>query len=118
MRVTDEAKIMKPCLGSDLEIGARATVAKDAGIEPAPIGIVMVADQAVDGRVFAVVEVQRQRLGTRQQRFAQRDQGAAWNERTEGEDRRGDDAYHECRMPAECKPARDERLVRRPPCTA
>jgi hypothetical protein len=81
MSVTVQAKIMKPCLGSDLEIGARATVAKDAGIEPAPIGIVMVADQAIDGRVFAMVEVQRQRLGPRHQRFAERDEGAAWNER-------------------------------------
>ena len=83
---------MKPCLDSDLEIRARATVAKDAGIEPASVGIVMVADQAVDGRVFAVVEVQRQHLRARQQRFAERDQGAAWNERTEDKHRHSDDA--------------------------
>ena len=109
---------MKPCLDADLEIRARAAVAKDAGIESASIGIVMVADQAVDGRVFAVVEVQRQHLRAGQQRFAERDQGAAWNERTEGQDRRGDDADHECRMPAEREPTRDDRSARRRPRTA
>ncbi len=73
---------MKPCLDPELEIRARTTVAKDAGIEPASIGIVMMADETVDGRVFAVVEVQRQRLGARHQRFAEGYEGAAWNERT------------------------------------
>jgi len=82
MSVTVEAKIMKPCLDPDLEIGARAAVAKNAGIEPPSIGIVMVADQTVDGRVFSMVEVQGQRLRTRQQRFTQRDECAARNERT------------------------------------
>jgi hypothetical protein len=82
MSVTVEAKIMKPRLDPDLEIRARATVTKDAGIEPASIGIVVMADQAVDGGVFTVIEVQRQRLGARQQRFAERDEGAAWNQRT------------------------------------
>ena len=86
---------MKPCLDPDLEIRARAAVAKDTGIEPAPIRVIMVADQAVDGRMLAVVEVQRQRLGARQQRFAERDEGAAWNERTQAKHRRGDDADHE-----------------------
>ena len=86
---------MKPCLDPDFEIRARAAVAKDTGIEPAPIRIVMVADQTVDGRVFAVVEVQWQHLRARQQRFAERDQGAAWNERTQAKHRRGDDADHE-----------------------
>ena len=86
---------MKSCLDPDLEIRARAAVAEDTGIESAPIRIVVVADQAVDGGVLAVVEVQRQRLHARQQRFAERDAGAAWHERTQGEHRRGDDADHE-----------------------
>ena len=82
MSVTVEAKIMKPCLDPDLEIRARTAVAKDAGIEPASIGIVVMAHQAIDGRVFAVVEVQRRHLRARQQRFAERHEGTAWNERT------------------------------------
>ena len=109
---------MKPCLDPGLEIGARAAVAIDAGIEAASIGIVMMADQTVDGSVFAVVEVQRQRLGARQQRFAEREEGASWNERTEREHRCSDDADHECRVPAEREPARDDRLVRRRSRTA
>ena len=73
---------MKPCLDPDFDIRARAAVTKDAGVEPASIGIVVMADQAVDGGVFTVIEVQRQRPSPRQQRFAERDEGAAWNERT------------------------------------
>ena len=80
--VTVEAKIMKPCLDADLEIRARAAVTKDARIEPSTIGIVMMADQAVDGGVLTVIEVQRQHLRARQQRFAERDEGAARNEQT------------------------------------
>src|ERR1700730_16751862 len=82
MSVAVQAKIMKPCLDPDFEIRARATVTKDAGIEPASIGIVVMADETIDGRVLAVVEVQRQRLRARQQRFAERNEGAAWNEQT------------------------------------
>jgi len=33
----------------------------DAGIEPAAIGIVVVADQTIDGDVLAVIEIERQR---------------------------------------------------------
>ena len=87
---------MKPGLDPDLEIGACAAVAKDAGVEPASIGIVVMADEAVDGRVFAVIEVQWQRLGARQQRFAEREEGAAWNERTQAKHRHCDDGDQEC----------------------
>ncbi len=78
--VTLETKTMKPRLDRDLDVGRAVAVTMDAGIEPAAIGIVVVTDQTVDGDVLAVIEIERQRLRTAQQRFAQREACAARDE--------------------------------------
>ena len=92
---------MEACFDSDFEIGAVAAMAMDAAVGPSAIRIVMVAGQAVDGRMLGVIEVQRQHLCTRQQRLTKCDVGAADDERAERE-RRGDDGTDdERRMTAE-----------------
>jgi hypothetical protein len=55
-----QAKAVEPRFDSDFEIGSVAAVAMDAAVESSAIDIVMVADQAIDGRMFAMIEVQRQ----------------------------------------------------------
>src|SRR3984957_3965790 len=89
MAVTVEAEVMESRLDGDLDVGCAAAMAMDAGIETAAIGIVMVADETVDGHVLAVIEIQRQRLRTAQQRFAQREARTARDERGERGHRRG-----------------------------
>lgn len=64
--VAVKTKTMKPRLHSDLEIRPRAAMTMNAGVEPAAIGVVMVADKTVDGYMFAMVEVQGQRRGAAQ----------------------------------------------------
>ena len=83
--VAVQAKAVEPRFDSDFEIGAVAAMAMDAAVEAAAIDIVMVADQAIDGRMFAMIEVQRQHPCARQQRFTERDVGAAGDERAERE---------------------------------
>src|SRR5579863_8097099 len=92
MAVTVEAEVMESRLDRDLDVGRAAAMTMDAGIEPPAVGIGMVADEAVDGHVLAVIEIQRQRLRTAQQRVAQREACTARDERSERGQRRGDDA--------------------------
>src|ERR1700722_7711457 len=113
MAVTVEAEVMESRLDGDLDVGCAAAMAMDAGIETAAIGIVMVADETVDGHVLAVIEIQRQRLRTAQQRFTQREACAARDERSERKDRRGDDAGNERRVTPEGEPAHGGRVWRR-----
>ena len=112
MAVTVEAEVMESRLDRDLDVGRAAAMAMDAGIEPAAIGIVMVADETVDGHVLAVIEIQRQRLRTAQQRFTQREACTARDERSERGHRRGDDAGNERRVPPECEAAHGGRVRR------
>jgi hypothetical protein len=93
--VAVKTKAVKSCLYSDLEIRADTAMTVDAAVEAAAIGIVMVADKTVDGRMFAVIEIQRQRLTARQQGFTERDARAARDERAEREHRGRDDADDE-----------------------
>ena len=113
MAVTVEAEVMESRLDCDLDVGGAAAMAMDAGIEPAAIGIVVVADEAVDGHVLAVIEIQRQCLRTAQQRFTQREACTARDERSERDHRRGDDAGNERRVTPECEPAHGGRVRRR-----
>ena len=74
---------------ADLEIRTAAAVTVYAGIEAAAVNIVVVADQTIDHRVFLVNEIQRQRLGSRQYWFTQRNSGAGHNQRAKQQRRRG-----------------------------
>ena len=105
-----KAKTMKPRLDCDLNLGAAAAMTMDAGIEAAAIGIVMVADKTVDGHMFAVIEIQRQRVRAAQQRFTQRQSCAARDERAERDHRGGDDTGNERRVTPEREPARGGRV--------
>jgi hypothetical protein len=98
--VAVEAKGVESRLHSELQIGAAAAMAMDAVVEPSAIRIVVVARQTIDGRVLAMIEVQRQRVGAAQQRFAQLGAGAARNEGNERERRGGDDTGDERGMAA------------------
>jgi len=113
MAVTVEAEAVESRLDRDLDVGRAAAMTMDAGIEAAAIGIVMVADEAVDGHVLAVIEIQRQRLRTAQQRFAQREACTARDERSERDHRRGDDTGDERRVTPECEAAHGGRVRRR-----
>src|SRR6202789_1683311 len=99
--VAVQAKAMKPRFDSDFEVGAVAAMAMDAAVESSAIDVVMVADQTIDGCMFGMIEVQRQHLCSRQQRFTERDVGTAGDERAEREHRRDDGADDERRMTAE-----------------
>ena len=105
-----KAKTMKPRLDCDLDLGAAAAMTMDAGIEPAAIGIVMVANETIDGHMFAVIEIQRQRLFAGQQRFTQRESCAARAERAERNHGGGDDTGNERRVTPEREPARGGRV--------
>ena len=105
--VAVQAVAMEACFDSDFEIGAVAAMAMDAAVEPSAIGIVMVAGQAVDGRMLGMIEVQRQHLCTRQQRLTKCDVGAADDERTEREHRGDDGTDDERRMTAEDEAAHE-----------
>src|ERR1700722_15848377 len=111
--VAVEAESMKSRLHSELQIGTAAAMAMDAAIEAPAVRIVVVASQTIDGRVLAMIEVQRQRLGAAQQRLAQLPAGGAGGERDQRECRHGDDSDDECGMAAEHEAARDSRLVDR-----
>ena len=99
--VAVQAEAMEACFDSDFEIGAVAAMAVDATVEPSAIGIIMVAGQAIDGRMLGMIEVQRQHLCTRQQRLTKCDVGAADDERAEREHRGDDGPDDERRMTAE-----------------
>ena len=96
-----ETKNVKPRLDSDLQIRARAAMTLDASLGAEAVGIVMMADQAVDRRVVAMIEVQRQPLCTAQHRFAECDAGATRYESTERQQSGNDGTDDECRMTAE-----------------
>ena len=55
-----ETKGVKSRFYSDFEVGALAAMTVDAGVEAAPVRVIMVAGQTVNGGVLAVIEVQRQ----------------------------------------------------------
>ena len=102
-----QAKAVEPRFDSDFEIGAVAAMTMDAAVESSAIDVVMVADQAIHGRMFAMIEIQRQHLCSRQQRFTERDVGAAGDERAERQHRGDDGAYDERRMTAEDEAVHD-----------
>src|ERR1700680_1923694 len=104
---------MKPRLHSDLDAGTAAAMTMDAGIEPAAIGIVMVADKTVDGHMFAVIEIQRQRFYAAHERFTQRESCAARDERAERDHGGGDNTGYERRVTPEREPARGGRVRQR-----
>ena len=60
--VAVETKAVKPGLHSDFEIRADAAMTMNTGVEPAAIGVVMVAGKTVDCYMLAMIEVERQRL--------------------------------------------------------
>ncbi len=62
MAMTIETEAMEARLDADLDVRRRAAMAMQAAIEPAPVGVVMMAGQAVDLRMFAMLEVQGQHL--------------------------------------------------------
>ena len=103
---------MEARLHSDHEIGAGAAVAVDAGIEAPRIRIVVVAREAIDGHVLAVIEIQRQLPLTADERLAQRNARAPGDHRREGEHCRPEDDGHEARMTAEREPAQRELAAR------
>src|SRR5208337_972902 len=93
--VAAQAKVVKARLDSDLEIRARTAMAMDAGIEPSPVRIVVVAGQAIDGRVLRMIEVQGRTFSAGQHRLTERHTGSARDEEAEREERGGDDARDE-----------------------
>ena len=105
MPVAGEAKIMEARLDSHHEIRAGTAVAMDAGVEAPCVGIVVVAREAIDGHVLAMIEIQRQLLLTADEGLAQRNACAPGDHGREGEHCRPEDDGHEARMTAEREPA-------------
>ena len=77
--VAVEAKAVEPRFDPDLEVRAFAAMTMDAGVEAAPIRVIMVAEQAIDGDMLAMIEIQGQRLGAPQRRFTERNLRATGN---------------------------------------
>ena len=98
---------MESRLDSELEIGPFAAMAVDAGVESTSIGVVVMAPEAIDGDMLAMIEVQRQRLRAPHERFTQRDISAARDEHAERDDGCAGDAGDECRMTPEREAAHE-----------
>jgi len=72
MPMAIEAEAVKPSLHSLDQVGARTPVALDAGLHAHPIGIVVMACEAVDPSMLVVREVERERDRAPNDRLPQR----------------------------------------------
>jgi hypothetical protein len=99
--VTVEAEAVKARLDAFLEVAPCAAVALDAGLHAAPVGIIVMAREAIDGPVLFMREIELKAGGAPHEGFPQ-----AGIDGTGQQGRDPRNAYRggsddECRMPAE-----------------
>ncbi len=96
-----EAKPMKPGLDAQLEIGAAAAVAADAGVHAAPIGKVVMTNQAVDGDMFCMRKIEHQALRAGHQWLAKRRSGRPADQSAEADREEGGHDQYQAIVAAE-----------------
>ena len=72
MTMAIEAEPVKPGLDALSKVGARAAVAGDAGFHASPVGVVVMAGQAIDRSMLVVREIEREGAGAPGDRLPQR----------------------------------------------
>ena len=101
MTMAVEAKPVKPGLDALSKVGARASVAGDAGFHASPVGVVVMTGQAIDRSMLVVREVEREGARAPHERLPQRRVDLGGHQRGDPDGARDGGDHDQGRMPAE-----------------